>query len=151
MDHIFYSSSLQLSFRKNIEDLLYFNPQQDKIKPKIIRSIEHFGIPTLYEENKLLRIRVGDYQDVQSLFAFCGKAQENTSLIGAAFYFRIDYENIVLLHIAVDEAYSSTGEKNNDMVTMHLITKLRKIASQIKGVRYLNITYNDTCQSKIPV
>lgn len=145
-----FSSVLSYQYRDDLETLMFFNPQQSKVKPAIVATIEKYGIPRVVVEGELLRIRVEKFAEVQALFAL-----ENiggySNLAGVIVYVRTDKETIVVLHLAVKEEYSFSGILANKMLVMQLIVKLREIASRIKGVRSIMVVYGKNGIRRIPV
>ena len=69
MDKITITSKLATEFESALEQLLFFNPLQQKILSEIMNSIEHFGQPYISTDNNTLRVQVEKLKDTQSLFA----------------------------------------------------------------------------------
>ena len=59
----------------------------------------------------------------------------NDNLVGLGIYYRDSLDNIDLVHIAVDEKYSSTGKYADKLLVLQIINELKKIA----------LTYKDIC------
>lgn len=137
---IFVTSMLKIECRDQLEQIMFFNPQQGGIRSDIIEVIDKYGLPEIVMEGYCLRIHVGEFSDVQTLFAFDSMAKD-AMLIGVIVFVRADTETILVLHIAVREDYSITGEHPQDMLAMDLIIKLREAASRIKGVKRLSLVY----------
>ena len=55
--------------RNALEQLLFFNVNQHRVRVGIQQSIETYGVPEIYEQDGGLRVRVGDIAGVQTLFA----------------------------------------------------------------------------------
>ena len=55
--------------RNALEQLLFFNVNQHRVRVGIQQSIDTYGVPEIYEEEGSLRVRVGDVAGVQTLFA----------------------------------------------------------------------------------
>jgi hypothetical protein len=150
MTDFHFSSVLRSQYRDDLETLMFFNPQQSKVKPAIIATIEKYGIPRVVVERELLRIRVEKFAEVQTLFAL-ENIGEYPNLSGVIVYVRTDRETIVVLHLAVKEEYSYSGILANKMLAMRLIIKLRELASRIKGVRSIMVVYGQDVIRRIPV
>ncbi len=148
MNNIIFSSILKSKYRDELEKLLYFNPEQGKIRPGVTKSIERYGNPEIYVDGDLLRIRVEAFSDVQTVYVF-HKGGRGSNLIGLLVYVRPDLENIIVLHIAVREEYSMNGCYSDEMLLMRLIIKLREIASRINGVDSLIVMYETGVVRKI--
>ena len=55
--------------RPALEELLFFNPGQFRVRAGIINSLEKFGHPQLVEAGENLSVRIGE-QETQTLFAY---------------------------------------------------------------------------------
>ncbi len=55
--------------RAALEQLLFFNVNQHRVRVGIQQSIETYGVPEIHEQDGSLRVRVGDIAGVQTLFA----------------------------------------------------------------------------------
>ena len=74
--------------------------------------------------------------DCQTIFTII-----DHNLVGLAIYYRDSLDNIDLVHIAVDEKYSSTGKYADKLLVLHMINKLKKIALKIKGIKTITVKY----------
>ena len=63
------------------------------------------------------------------------------NFVGLAIYYRDSLDNIDLVHIAVDEKYSSTGKYADKLLVFQIINELRKIVLKIKGINTITIKY----------
>lgn len=139
MDVIF-SSKLSRKYKDDLEELLFFNPQQSKIQSKLIEIIDRYGTPMVVIEGDFLRVVIEGLEHVQTLFAF-GKEFGKPELIGAMIYVRLNPDALLVLHLGVDESFSSSGEYANQMVVAKFIFKLKEIAKKIKGIQTIEILY----------
>ena len=62
-------------------------------------------------------------------------------LVGLAIYYRDSLDNIDLVHIAVDEKYSSKGTQIDKLLVFQIINELKKIVMNIKGINTITIKY----------
>ncbi len=136
-----FSSILDREYRDDLEDLMFFNPQQRKALTGINHSISEYGVPSIVETNNRLRISVEGLPESQTLFALDHSAQKPV-LAGVMVYMRTDLENLVLLHIAVKEDYSRSGIYGDEMLVLRFMTQLRDIAKRIKGIRAITLKYS---------
>ncbi len=136
-----FSSILDREYRDDLEDLMFFNPQQRKALTGINHSISEYGVPSIVETNNRLRISVEGLPESQTLFALDHSAQKPV-LAGVMVYMRTDPENLVLLHIAVKEDYSRSGIYGDEMLVLRFMTQLRDIAKRIKGIRAITLKYS---------
>lgn len=150
MSQIVFSSVLHSSYYDELEKLMFFNPQQGKVRNEVISAVERYGQPKIYRDGDRLRIGVGSAPMVQALFAL-DEAKITNKLLGVIAYMRENSENIAILHIVVREDYSAIGVHANQMLVMHLIDRVRQIAAKIKGVNTITIAYKAEKLTKIPV
>lgn len=143
-----FSSILELKYREDLEELIFFNPQQRKFLNKISHSISEYGVPSIVMDHDRLRIKVEGLAESQTLYAL-DYSREHPVLAGVMIYVRPDRENIILLHIAVREDYSRKGKHADQMLVLRLMTQLRRIAKKLKGVRAITLKYSSGLE--IPV
>lgn len=150
MPGIYFSSVLSVEYRKALEGLMFFNEQQGLVKQAIMASIDQYGLPRIFPEGELLRIRVEKLAEVQALFAMAD-AGGQAHLVGVIIYVRREDDTILVLHVAVNKEYSSSGSHADQMLAIRLISTLREIAGRIKGVRSLMVVYGEGIIRKMQV
>src|ERR1700722_5893662 len=92
------TSKLPADQRAALEQLLFFNVNQHRVRVGIQQSIETYGVPEIYEQDGGLRVRVGDIAGVQTLFAVTDIGRP----IGVAVFVRSAHERFAVLHLGVD-------------------------------------------------
>lgn len=150
MSKIVFSSVLNSDYYDDLEKLMFFNPQQEKVRNEVISAVERYGQPKIYREGDRLRIGVGSFLMVQALFALNGQKADR-ELLGMIAYMRENPDNMAILHIVVREDYSAVGIHGNEMLLMHLIDRVREIAAKIKGISCVTLAYKSEKITKIPV
>jgi hypothetical protein len=143
-----FTSKLPVDYRDDLEKLLFFNAQQDRVKAGIVESVEKYGVPRIIADGEQLRVSVGKWGEVQTLFALAWHDMR-WSLIGVMIYAREDHENLVLLHIGVSEDYASAGANADQMLLLRFICTLRDVARSIRGIRSVKIIYGK--QSRLEI
>jgi hypothetical protein len=131
-----FTSLLTKDYVEDLERLMFFNPGQDAMKDAIIESVERFGMPTIEDIDGHLRINVGKLNDVQTIFAL-----KDEKLVGILVYYRFSTERLTVIHIAVDEDYSSRGKYSHNMLMMRMLELLRINARRINGIDSIRILY----------
>jgi hypothetical protein len=136
-----FSSALPANRRDELEELMFFHPEQGEHTASINASIEAYGFPKILQEEDSLRIGIAGL-DVQTLYAFVprGSTQE---LAGAVVYTRTSDDTLVLLHMAVKPEFSFMSGYRNELVLPRMLGQLRVIAKRIKGIKRLSIVYAD--------
>ena len=104
----------------------------------IQQSIETYGAPEIYEDDGGLRIRVGDIDGVQTLFA----VSEAGRPLGVAVFVRLAQERFVVLHLGVAPRLSATPEINT-RVLLKLMHEIRGAARRTRGVDRIELVYKD--------
>ncbi|MBD2544110.1 hypothetical protein [Planktothricoides raciborskii] len=150
MSKIVFSSVLNSVYYDDLEKLMFFNPQQEKVRNEVISAVERYGQPKIYRDGDRLRIGVGSFSMVQALFALNGQKADR-QLLGMIAYMRENPDNMAILHIVVREDYSAVGIHGNEMLLMHLIDRVREIAAKIKGISCVTLAYKSEKITKIPV
>ena len=133
-----YSSILKPKYRRELEQLLFFNPAQYAAHSAIVDSIEIFGEPVIDIDDGRLRVNVMKLDEVQTLFAFDGDI-----LAGILVFSRVSQDRLVVIHIAVHEDYSSSGRYAHKNLVMRRSQRLRKCARSIKGIKFVRMMYGN--------
>lgn len=124
--------------RDALEQLLFFNVNQHRVRVGIQQSIETYGVPEIYEQDGGLRIRVGDIDGVQTLFA----VSEMGKPMGFAVFVRSGHERFAVLHVGVDPSLSATPTINT-RVLIKLMHEIRGAARRTRGVDRIELVYKD--------
>ncbi len=126
-----FTSSVPRESKEALEDLLFFNPRQHRVREGILHSLERFGHPRVEERAGRLSVRVGD-QEAQALFAFDPKRRDEP--VGAVVFLRTAPAEIGILHVAVHPDYALQGQRAGVGLGVALIEKVKEIAARIVGV-----------------
>ena len=119
-----------------LEQLLFFNTNQHRVRQGIEQSIEAYGTPEIYEQDGGLRVRVGDIAGVQTLFAISNLAAP----LGVAVFVRSAHECFAVLHLVIDPRLNSTPD-GNTRVLLRLMHEIRSAARCTRGVDRIEIAY----------
>ena len=133
------TSKLAADQRTALEQLLFFNVNQHRVRVGIQQSIETYGVPEIYEHDGGLRVRVGDIAGVQTLFAI----SEFGRPLGVAVFVRSAHERFAVLHLGVDPRLSLTPEVNT-RVLLKLMHEIRRAARRTRGVERIELVYKDS-------
>jgi len=131
-----YTSTLKPGYSEELERLMFFNPRQKTALSGIVDSIEMFGEPIVYNDGERLRVKVKKLDEVQTLFALDGDI-----FAGVLLYSRVSHERLVVIHIAVDENYSSHGKFAGKLLVLRMSQQLRESARRIKGIETIRMMY----------
>jgi hypothetical protein len=130
------TSKLAADQRLALEQLLFFNVNQHRVRVGIQQSIDTYGVPEIFEQDGGLRVRVGDVEGVQTLFA----VSETGRPVGVAVFVRSALERFAVLHLGVDPKLSMTPELNT-RVLIKLMHEIRSTARRTRGVDCIELVY----------
>ena len=130
------TSKLASQQRPALEQLLFFNVNQHRVRTGIQQSIDTYGVPEIYEEDGGLRVRVGDIEGVQTLFA----VSEEGRPMGVAVFVRSAHERLAVLHLGVDSKPALTADLST-RVLLKLMHEIRSTARRTRGVDRIELVY----------
>lgn len=133
------TSKLPVDQRAALEQLLFFNVNQHRVRVGIQQSIETYGVPEIHEQDGSLRVRVGDIAGVQTLFAVSDIGRP----LGVAVFVRAAHERFAVLHLGVEPRLSMTPELNT-RVLLKLMHEIRSTARRTRGVDCIELVYKDS-------
>jgi hypothetical protein len=136
-DDILITSRLPAAHRPALEQLLFFNAQQDAVRSRLEEVIEQYGVPQVVVHDDLLRVEVGELTGVQGLFALRADGQP----VGCALFFRASESRFVVIHLVVDPSYAVRGAHANANVLMRLLGAIRQSARRTRGVHGIELLY----------
>src|SRR5579862_4228647 len=123
--------------RAALEQLLYFNVNQERLRAGIQRSIDSYGVPEILEQDGKLGIRVSRIEDAQTLFA----VSKFGNPIGVAVFARVAPDRIALLHLAVLPHLQSTADING-RVLLDLVDGVFRVARHTHGIDRVDLIYS---------
>jgi hypothetical protein len=132
------TAKLPLDQRVALEQLLFFNVNQHRVRVGIQQSIEAYGVPEICEHDGGLAVRVGDIAGVQTLFAVAHDGRP----LGVAVFVRLAHERFVVLHLGIQPRFSASAEVNT-RVLLKLMHEIRSTARRTQGVDRIELVYKD--------
>lgn len=137
--NLIFSSRVSKLHRPALEELLFFNPGQFRVRSGIINSVEKFGHPQLVEAGENLAIRIGE-QEAQTLFAY-DRGLRDSAPVGLVIFLRTSQAEIAVIHVAVHAEYALQGRHGDLGLGVTLVDKVKEIASRIVGVQRIIFYY----------
>lgn len=131
------TSRLGAEHRAALEQLLFFNSQQDALRERIAKVIERYGAPEITVRDGRLRIVLRDAPDAQALYAVLPHGRP----IACALYVRSDVDRFLVLHLGVEPAWSGRGPNAGANVVLNLLRAIREAARRTRGVRRVELLY----------
>lgn len=125
--------------RAALEELLFFNPRQSRVREGIVNSLAQFGHPRLVETENGLSVRVGT-EEAQALFVF-DKKRRTKAPVGLVVFIRTSPSDIAIMHVAVHPDYALRGGVAGVGLGLTLIEKVQEIAARIVGVERIVFFY----------
>jgi hypothetical protein len=132
------TSRLPLEQRGALEQLLFFNVNQHRVRVGIQQSIEAYGVPEICEQEGGLSVRVGDIEGVRTLFAVSHAGRP----LGVAVFVQLARERFVVLHLGVQPRFAASAEVNT-RVLLKLMHEIRSAARRTQGVDRIELVYKD--------
>jgi hypothetical protein len=134
-----FSSHAPKPCRRELEELLFLNPRQHRVRVGIVHSLERFGHPQVVETAAGLGIRIGNHE-AQTLFAF-DRDHLGDAPVGIVLYLRTSREEMTVLHVAVHPDYALQGSHGGAGLGVTLVEKVKEIAAKIVGIRRIVFFY----------
>jgi hypothetical protein len=132
------TSNLLLEQRAALEQLLFFNVNQHRVRMGIQQSIDTYGVPEIHEHEGSLKVRVGDIVGVQNLFALSTAGR----LLGVAVFMRSAHERFAVLHLGVETRRFAAPDLST-RVLLKLMHEIRGAARRTQGVERIDLVYKD--------
>ena len=132
---VYFSSTINPDQRETLERIFFFNKNHTEYYFDIKHLIESYGQPRIVEKKDRLYLNFKNI-DCQNIFTII-----DNNLVGLAIYYRDSMDNIDLVHIAVDEEYSSKGTQIDKLLVFQIINELKKVAMKIKDINTITVKY----------
>jgi hypothetical protein len=133
-----FSSHVARTHRVALEALMFFNSCQERVAECIAHAVDEFGYPEIVADGDRLRIRIGDVNGAQSLFAV---ESATGRPVGVAVYARPDLEHITVMHLGIAAPYASGGPRAPEQLLLRLLREVRRSTRRMKGVQSLELYY----------
>jgi len=137
--NLVFASKILKDCRPALEELMFFNPRQFRVREGIVNSLERFGHPRLEETADGLSVRFGDCE-AQTLFAFDPERHARNP-VGVVVFLRTSPAEVAIMHLAVHPDYSMQGEPSGVGLGVVLVEKVKEICSRIVGVKRIVFFY----------
>jgi hypothetical protein len=145
--NLVFSSRASIQCRSALEDLLFFNPQQHRVREGILESLKEFGQPRLEETSDGLSVRVGNHE-AQALFAY-DQDRRGIDPVGVVVFLRTSPIDIAIMHVAVQPDYSLQGRHGGVGLGLTLVEKVKEIAARIVGIKRIVFFYRQEVLLKL--
>jgi len=137
--NLIFASRVPKECREELEELLFLNPRQHRVRQGIINSLARFGHPRVEITRDGLSVRVGDLE-AQTLFAF-DRDRLGPAPVGVVVFLRTSPTEIAIMHVAVDPDYALKGQSAGVGLGVTLVEKVKEIAARIVGIQRIVFFY----------
>ncbi len=137
MGEIIFTSMLDRTYQPELERLLFFNANQEKVSASVLLAVERYGIPRVAVIDGRLWVTFNSAVQAQSLFVI-EQLETTAQLVGVAVYTR-EGDTLVLLFVAVREDRSLRGIKVNEMLYFRILDEVRRIGRHVKGIASITL------------
>ena len=138
-----FRSELSSAMRSQLEAMFFFNPRQSNWAAQIRQVVEKHGMPEIKEAGGKITIVLRGNAHTQTLFVV--NLQRPDLLEGVIIYSRLDYPEILVLHLALVEPRLAYGgappEAGGTLDFLRLVSAFTKLAKSIAGVERLHFAY----------
>ncbi|HVY23648.1 MAG TPA: hypothetical protein VG962_09885 [Steroidobacteraceae bacterium] len=132
-----FKSLVSSRFRKNVEELLYFNSGQTRVLESLIEAVERFGAPEIVDNGQQLKVVLRKLPDAQTLFAVA----ETGRPLGLMTYLRSDHENLLILHVSISAEFASGGALCRNQLLLRMLREIRRCSRRLKGIKKVELYY----------
>lgn len=136
-----FSSVLPVSYRDELERIVFFNPQQSRFMTPLLAAVNRYGVPTIIEENGCLRLGVPAFESIQTLYALDDEVGATPLLAGVAMFVRESDDTMLVLHLAMHQDYTADGPKADEWVAARLMSTVRDISQRTRGINTIRLLY----------
>ena len=133
-----FCSALDASYREELEELLFFDPNQQKAFALVSEAIRRYGKPRIVDGDRRLGVALDSAVEMQTLFVLEGR-RPNAPLVGAIGYTRESRSTLAVVFAAVRADYAGRGAKAAEFLLVRMIDQLREIGRRIRGIESLNL------------
>jgi hypothetical protein len=141
---IVFLSSLPQENHLQLESLLFFNRQQDKVRPGIVDAIARYGAPEIVPGPNGLKVRVAGPVEVQCLFAVERRRDGRNRPVGLILYTRDSFERITVMHLVVAEEFGAGGPRADQHLLLRLVQAVKRVARRTSGIRHVELLYSQS-------
>ena len=131
------TSRVAARWHSAVERMVFFNEYQQSVRPRVAAAVERYGTLQLTDEKGNLRLRLERLPDAQVLFAVLPDGQP----IGCVVYSRDVPERFLVLHVAVEPAYTTRGQLAAGEVLLDLVAAVRAAARRTRGGERVDLLY----------
>jgi hypothetical protein len=131
------TSQIDARWHAVLERLLFFNGQQHTVRARVAAAIEKYGALQISEDRGSLRLRLERLPEAQTLYCVLPDGRP----IGCIVYSRDSADRFLVLHVAVEPAFSARGRLADGDVLLRMVGAVRAAARRTRGVQRVDLLY----------
>jgi hypothetical protein len=132
------TSQIDVRWHAVLERMLFFNDQQHAVRARVAAAIEQYGSLKIEEDGGFLRLRLERLPDAQALYCVLPDGRP----IGCIVYSRDAADRFLVLHVAVEPAYSARGGMaDGGDILLKMVGAVRAAARRTRGVERVDLLY----------
>ena len=132
-----FKSHVSIQFRRELEELVYFNAGQTRVLESLIEAVEKFGTPEIESRGQQLKVVLRKLPEAQTLFAIA----ETGRPLGLVTYMRPDHEHLMILHISVSADFARGGAFCRNQLLLRMLREIRRCSRRMKGINRVELYY----------
>jgi hypothetical protein len=148
MCELFFTSTLDRTYRDALERIFHFNRNQEKAYDAILFAVERYGTPYISIVKDRLWVTLESRMEAQSLFVL-ETTEAKAELVGVVVYTREDNE-LVVIFMAVREDYAHGGIRGDRMLLLRMVYEVQGIARRVKGITSVTMFLRGPVTVRIP-
>lgn len=132
------TSQIDARWHSVLERMLFFNDQQHTVRARVAAAVERYGSLQIEQEAGWLRLRLERLPDAQALYCVLADGRP----VGCIVYSRDAVERFLVLHVAVEPAYTARGGMaEGGEILLRLVGAVRAAARRTRGVERVDLLY----------
>ncbi|KKK76365.1 hypothetical protein LCGC14_2864390, partial [marine sediment metagenome] len=137
IEMILFTSILRPDYTEELERLLFFNQNQDKVQSDLPLLIQRYGMAHIKVTGDCLRVLLDSSPQPQTLYALA-RSDGFERLVGVTVYLR-EGDTLSLVIAAVCEDYAGTRTNGEEPLVRKMVGVLRDVARRVKGINSVTL------------
>lgn len=117
--------------------MLFFNDQQHTVRARVAAAVEQYGLLQIHEQAGWLRLRLERLPETQALYCVLPDGRP----VGCIVYSRDAADRFLVLHVAVEPAYTARGGLADGDILLKMVGAVRAAARRTRGVERVDLLY----------
>jgi hypothetical protein len=132
------TSQVEARWHAILERMLFFNDQQGVVRARVAAAIEQYGALQILSDGRFLRLRLERLPEAQALYCTLADGRP----VGCIVYSRDAADRFLVLHVAVEPAYTARGGLADGDILLKMVGAVRAAARRTRGVQRVDLLYS---------